>query len=240
MEKVDLVVAKVLDKFRLFEKTHRLTNTNMLDESEFASVLKCLNGIEYFAFGGYENAERKVIVFGSSNVNFEEFISVIRIESKKNLSHRNVLGSVLGLGIKREMIGDILISDNICDVIVMKDIAKFILQNLERVGKERVTVSEKSLLELLTIKDNSIVMTITVASPRIDAVISACFGFSRELSTECIRREKVLLNHFTDISPSKQVKVNDIISVRGYGRVKIVDFCGETKKARSKIVVRKY
>lgn len=240
MEKIDLVVAKTLDKLRLFEKTHKLTNTNMLDELEFSNVLKCLNGVEYAAFGGYENAERKVVVLGSSDVNFEKFISVIRIESSKNLSHRSVLGSVLGLGIKREMVGDILILDNKCDVIVMKDIVKFILQNLERVGKEKVVVSEKSLHELLKIKDNSTIITITVASPRIDAIISACFGLSREASAECVRREKVLLNHALVNSYSKQIKLDDIISVRGYGRIKIIDFDGETRKARSKIVVRKY
>ncbi len=240
MEKDDLVVARAMDKLKLAEKTNKVTYTNMLDELEFSKINSLLKNVEFIAFGGYEMAERKIIVFGSSDVNFDDFISVIRIEGSNSLSHRRVLGSVLGLGIKREMVGDILISDNVCDVIVMKDIASFILQNLERVGREKVLVSEKLLSEILPIKDNSTIMTITVASPRIDAVISACFGFSRELSAECIRREKVLINHAEVTSLSKQVKKDDVISVRGYGRVKIIDFDGETRKARSRIVVRKY
>lgn len=240
MEKDDLVVARAMDKLKLAEKTNKVTNTNMLDELEFFKINSLLKNVEFIAFGGYEMAERKIIVFGSSDVNFEDFISVIRIECCKNLSHRSVLGSVLGLGIKREMVGDILISDSMCDVIVMKDIASFIVQNLDRVGRDKVHVSEKLLSDLLPIKDNSTIMTITVASPRIDAVISACFGFSRELSVECINREKVFLNHALVTSSSKQIKVDDVISVRGYGRVKIKEFAGETRKARNRIVVCKY
>lgn len=239
MEKDDLVVARAMDKLKLAEKTNKVTYTNMLDELELSKINSLLKNVEFIAFGGYEMAERKIIVFGSSDVNFDDFISVIRIECCKNLSHRSVLGSVLGLGIKREMVGDILISDSMCDVIVMKDIASFILQNLDRVGREKVYVSEKLLSDLLPVKDNSTIMTITVASPRIDAVISACFGFSRELSVECINREKVFLNHALVTSSSKQIKVDDVISVRGYGRVRIKEFAGETRKARSRIVVCK-
>lgn len=240
MNNDDLVVARAMDKLKLAEKTNKVTNTNMLDELEFSKISTSLKNIEFVAFGGYEMAERKCVVFGADDINFDEILSVVRIESGNELSHRSVLGSVLGLGIKREMVGDILISDSMCDVIVMKDIASFIVQNLDRVGRDKVYVSEKLLSDLLTVKDNSTITTITVASPRIDAVISACFGFSRELSVECINREKVFLNHAIVTSPSKQIKVDDVISVRGYGRVKIKEFAGETRKARNRIVVCKY
>lgn len=240
MNNDDLVVARAMDKLKLAEKTNKVTNTNMLDELEFSKISTSLKNIEFVAFGGYEMAERKCVVFGADDINFDEILSVVRIESGNELSHRSVLGSVLGLGIKREMIGDILISDNACDVIVMKEIANFIVQNLVRVGRDKVSASIKTLAELLPIKDNSKLMTITVASSRIDAVISACFGFSREMSTECINREKVFLNHSVVTSSSKQVKLDDTISVRGYGRVKIKEFTGETRKARTRIVVCKY
>ena len=240
MENEKLIQAKIIDKIKLSEKTNKLTYTNMLDPIEFAKVINLLKQTPHIAYGGYELAERKVIFIGFEDIDFDEYLTLIRIESSKELSHRNVLGSILGLGIKREMIGDIIINENICNVIVLKEIANFIVQNLEKVGREKVEVTTKILSELIELKDNSRMMTITVASPRIDAVISACFGVSREMSAELIRKEKVFLNHAEVNSTSKQVKENDIVSVRGFGRVKIQEFSGETRKNRIRIYVVKY
>lgn len=240
MEDEKLVIAKVMDKIRLNQKTNKITNTNMLDPVELAKVESLLKNIEHITFGGYDLAERKVVFIGSENVNFDEYITLISIDSKKELTHRSVLGSILGLGIKREMIGDIVINENKCDVVVLKEISNFIVQNLNKVGREKVEVSTKAISEILTVKDTSKNMMITVASPRIDAVISACFGFSREMSAESIKREKVFLNHIEVKSTSKQIKEGDIISVRGYGRVKILEFTGETRKNRIRILICKY
>lgn len=240
MENSNLILAKITDKINLYKKTNKITYTNMLDPMEFANVRGILRNVPYVAFGGYEEAERKVVFIGDEEIDFNEYLTLIRIESVKPLSHRSVLGSVLGLGIKREIIGDILINENMCDVIVMKEISKFILQNLDKVGRDKVKVEIKNLEEIIQVKDTSKNMVITVASPRIDAVISACFGLSRELSAESIRREKVFLNHIEVSNTSKQIKAEDIISVRGQGRIKIVSIDGETRKGRVKISVVRY
>lgn len=240
MEDDKLIMSKVMDKVKLHQKTGKVTNTNMLDPVEFSKVLSVLKNIDYIAFGGYELAERKVVFLSSEDVNFDDYITLIRITSVKELSHRSVLGSILGLGIKREMVGDIIINGNQCDVIVLKEISNFILQNLERVGREKVEVTINKLADILEKKDNSKMITITVASSRIDAVISACFGLSREVSAELIRRDKVLLNHVVINAVSKQIKEADIISVRGYGRLRLDEILGETRKNRTKILVCKY
>lgn len=240
MENTHLILAKLKDKINLYKKTKKSTYTNMLDPMEFAKVQGLLKEIPFVVFGGYENAERKVIFIGDDDIDFDEYITLIRIESIKSLSHRSVLGSILALGIKREVIGDIIISENKCDVVVIKEISKFIVQNLDKVGRDKVKVEIKNLEEIIQAKDTSKSMIITVASPRIDAVISACFGLSRELSTESIRREKVFLNHLEVTSASKQIKDGDIISVRGQGRIKIESIDGETRKGRIKISVVRY
>ena len=239
MENTQLILAKLTDKINLYKKTNKPTYTNMLDPMEFAKVQGLLKSVPFVAFGGYENAERKVIFIGD-DIDFNEYITLIRIESVKSLSHRSVLGSILGLGIKREVIGDIIINENKCDVVVMKEISKFIVQNLDKVGRDKVKVEIKKLEEIIQAKDTSKSMVITVASPRMDAVISACFGLSRELSVESIRREKVFLNHLEVSSASKQIKDGDIISVRGQGRIKIESIDGETRKGRVKMCVTKY
>ena len=240
MKEENLILAKLTDKINLYKKTNKPTCTNMLDPMEFAKVQGILKDVPFVAFGGHEDAERKVVVIGDDDINFNEYITLIRIESVKNLSHRSVLGSMLGLGIKREVIGDIIVNENKCDVVVMKEISKFIVQNLDKVGRDKVKAEIKSLEEIIQVKDTSKSMTITVASPRIDAVISACFGLSRELSAESIRREKVFLNHLEVNSASKQIKDGDIISVRGQGRIKIESIDGETRKGRMKMCVTKY
>ncbi|MBR4110382.1 MAG: RNA-binding protein [Clostridia bacterium] len=240
MENTQLILAKLTDKINIYKKTNKPTYTNMLDPMEFAKVQGLLKDIPFVAFGGYENAERKVIFIGDNDIDFNEYITLIRIESVKSLSHRGVLGSIIGLGIKREVIGDIIINENKCDVVVMKEISKYIVQNLDKVGRDKIKVEIKDIGEIIQVKDTSKSMTITVASPRIDAIISACFGLSRELSTESIRREKVFLNHLEVGSASKQIKDGDIISVRGQGRIKIESIDGETRKGRIKMCVTKY
>lgn len=237
MEENKLTLAKVLDKIKLHGKTNQITYTNMLDPAELAKVMPLLRAVPYTAFGGFEDAERKAIFIGDTSINLNKYLCLIRIESVKALSHRSVLGSILGLGIKREMIGDIIINDNICDVVAMREISVFVLQNLDKVGREKVKVSEKELSEILKVKDTSKTITVTVASPRVDAIISACFGTSREVSAELIRREKVFLNHQEIVSTSKQLKIGDLISVRGYGRAKILSFDGETRKNRTRITI---
>ena len=240
MEDSNLILAKLTDKINLYKKTNRPTYTNMLDPMELAKIQGLLKDIPFVAFGGYEDAERKVVFIGDDEIDFNEYITLIRIESVKSLSHRSVLGSILGLGIKREVIGDIIINENKCDVVVMKEISKFIVQNLDKVGRDKVKVEIKDLEDIIKAKDTSKNMVITVASPRIDAIISACFGISRDLSAESIRREKVFLNHLEVGNASKQIKDGDVISVRGQGRIKIESIDGETRKGRIKIAVIRY
>ncbi|MBO5178929.1 MAG: RNA-binding protein [Clostridia bacterium] len=240
MENTQLILAKLTDKINLYKKTNKPTYTNMLDPMEFAKVQGLLKNIPFVAFGGYEDAERKVVFIGDDDIDFNEYITLIRIGSAKNLSHRSILGSILGLGIKREVIGDIIINENKCDVVVMKEISKFIVQNLDKVGRDKVEVEIRKLEDIIQAKNTSKSMVITVASPRIDAVISACFGLSRELSAESIRREKVFLNHVEVSSAAKQIKDGDVISVRGQGRIKIESIDGETRKGRIKISVVRY
>ncbi len=241
MEDYKLIIAKTIDKIKIYQKTGKITSTNMLDPVEFAKVANVIKGVKHIAFGGYETAERKAIFIGvDSDIDFNEYLTLIRIEAQEKLEHRSVLGSILALGIKREMIGDIIINENECDVVVIKDIANFVIQNLERIGREKVKVSLRKIEEMLQLKDTSKTMLITVASPRIDAIISSCFGLSRELSVELVKRERVFLNHIEVSTASRQIKSEDIISVRGYGRVKVIEFQGETRKNRNKILVCKY
>ena len=240
MNKEQLTIAKITDKIKKYEKTGEICSTNFLDPSEIVDAESIIRRYPNCFFGGYDNAERKVLVIGSDNIeNAKEYIEVLTIESNKSMSHREILGSILGLGLNRDIIGDILIKDNRADVFIMKDISRYVLQNLEKVGREKVKIYKNFYENLLEVEDLSKEVKTTVASLRLDAIISASVGISREISTRRVQNEKVKLNHKIIINSSKQVKAGDKISVRGYGRIELVEILGETKKDRIRVVLKK-
>ena len=248
MKKEQLTIAKVLDKVKKYQKTGWVCNTNFLDPAEVAEIEPVVNKFPHCFYGGYEDAERKILVlgqeFGEESNNFDElkdFLKIISIESNsgRKLSHRNVLGSILGLGVNRDVIGDILISEERVDVFVIKDISKYILQNLDKVGSERVKVYKNSFDNILKNEDDYKEIKTTVASLRLDALVSASTGVSREISCKLIENQKVKLNYKVVENTSKQIKVGDKISVRGYGRIELVEILGETRKDRIRVVIKK-
>ena len=133
---------------------------------------------------------------------------------------------------------DIIVNENVCDIIVMREMCEYVLNNLNKIGREKVKVSKIYFDMLMDIKSNSKDVTYSVASLRIDGVISSAFGISREKSSNLFKEEKVLLNFVLSKNDSKNIKEGDLISVRGFGRIKVLEILGETKKGRIKISVR--
>jgi RNA-binding protein YlmH len=196
--------------------------------------------------GGQEKAERArlaILPDWLKNKEFDQRISYLKIEPGKQmkvLTHRDYLGALLGLGIKREKIGDLIITPNCCQVIMDADLAQYVKLNLAKVGNNQVTVSEIDKPGL-DIPSESIAEVITsVASLRLDAVLAAGFNFSREKAAQYIKGEKVKLNWLSVIGVAKQVKEGDLISCRGIGRIKIAQVLGETKKGRQKVIFHKF
>lgn len=236
MDKNKLLLAKVSDKIRQYEKNAETVHTFFLDPAEQLDVDQILRKIPHYFEGGYDTAERKIAIIGDEEI---DIISVICIFSNAELSHRNVLGSVLGLGIQRERIGDIIIDGNSAQVVTLKDIANYLLNNLKSVGREKVTVSEKTKSELEIPKAEEKEINVTVPSMRLDAVISSGFGMSREESSAIIKAERVNLNYKLVTSNIKQVVAGDLISVRGHGRIEIKQIVGETRKNRIRLLAVK-
>ena len=231
------ISAKISDKMNEYYKTGRVTASFFMDPSEMVEAESVLRNVEYACYGGYDDAERKVILIGVSKEDdtsfteiVERYLCVIRVCPHANLSassgtgivrlsHRSVLGSVLGLGIKREMVGDILVGEKSCDIIVVKSIAEFLVNQLQYVGREKVRVQELEISELHQVEENEKEISASVSSLRLDAVISAGFGIAREKSNALVKGELVKLNHMVVTSPTRTVSEGDIISVRGKRQV---------------------
>ena len=241
MKKENLSIAKIVDKMKLYEKTGKIISSCFLDPSELVDVENIISKVPNCCYGGYEEAERKIILFGTEEIDdVEEWLTVIRVESNKKISHREILGSVLGLGLKREVVGDILVNSNLADVIVTKEIAKYILQNLNKIGREKVKVCLNTFENLLQKEENAKEVKTTVASLRIDAIISSGIGVSREISSKLIENQKVKLNYKIIENSAKKINVGDKISIRGYGRIELIEVLGETRKDRIRVVLKRY
>lgn len=246
MKKEQLTIAKVADKIKKYQKTGLVCATNFLDPAEVIDAQYLVSKLPCLFCGGYENAERKILVLGTDTFETqeevcEEFLEVIFIESNsgKELSHRSILGSLLGLGINRDVVGDIIVEGNRANVIVSKEISKYILQNLDKIGSEKVRVCKSSFENIIKKEDKFKEIKTTVASLRLDAIVSASTGISREISSKLIENQKVKLNYKITENTSKQIKEGDKISIRGYGRVELVEVLGETRKDRIRVVIKK-
>ena len=203
--------------------------------------------LNFMLWGGYENAERKMARFGDKELIGYELdfpISIVCLEPilKKfsdEFTHRDFLGSIMNLGIKRETIGDILVMDRFAYVFVDEKIADYIVENLKKVRHTHMKVTRIEALPVeFEAKRN--VCKILVSSLRLDVVIAGKYNISRNQALELFRSKKVFLNERLCENNSYIVKQDDIISVRGYGKMVFKEISGETKKGRVYIQVEEY
>jgi len=188
--------------------------------------------------GGYDDAERVRAKFYPIDFDYEteDPIKYVKIRCRMGeLTHRDVLGSVLGLGISRGKIGDILITDNECIVICESGIADYIVGNLERVG--RLGVKVESCDEIVFQKAEPKKLSVSVASMRLDIIVSDGFNISRTQAAEMIRDGLCFVNWVQKESPSYTVKVGDVITLRGKGRITLAGIGGQSRKGKTFIEI---
>lgn len=239
-------------KNRFKELYDRSRNRGIYFYSEFLNLYEqtvLFNEIKYgfTLYGGFEDAERKLACFGDEN----EFgyapappIALVKVSplSQKfsdDLTHRDFLGSLIGLGIKREALGDIVITGNTAYVFCLESICRYITDNLIKVRRTSVkceTVENLPENALPKPKEKLLI----VSSMRLDTGISAVYDISRSKSAALVESEKVFINSKLTDSLSKSIEIGDTVSVRGYGRFRYKDIAGGTKKGRTRIICEIY
>lgn len=250
-----LLIAKVMDKYRFCETRNKPQTTDFLDVRNQKIVEKFLKskGIRnYLITGGYEEAERKVILFYPEkledlldNINLDEYIKIIRItlpqELKGEYNHRNYLGGLMKLGITREKIGDILVDEIGADILVLPETLKFLINNissLTRFCKAKIEQIEIENLKKIEIKKE--IVTITIPSMRLDNIVSELAKCSRGKAVEYLEQERVLVNYEIIQKASKEVKTGDTVTIRGKGRFEIKNTIGNTRSGRILLDVEKF
>lgn len=201
---------------------------------------------QYKLWGGYENAERRVICFyeddSSNTMYFPISCLLIQSVNKKfsdNLNHRDYLGAILNLGIERKKIGDIIVKEQEAYIYCHKEISNFIIESLKRIKHTSVTVSEVEEIDE-AVKPNFVEIVGTVSSLRLDSILSVAFRTSRNSLTGFIEGKKVFVNGRLVESNSFLLKKEDVVSVRGMGKFVFQGTKEQTRKKRYKITILKY
>lgn len=163
----------------------------------------------------------------------------LRNTSQRELTHRDYLGSLMGLGIRREMVGDILVNEQGACLLLMKEIAPFVVQNLVKVGTSTVEGALIPLCELEVPEVKVKVLRDTVPSLRLDAVLTVAFSISRGDAAEYVRRGLVQVDGSEMLKPDRPVEQGARIAVRGKGKAILAEVGGLSKKGRIMIEVHK-
>lgn len=241
-------VAKLLDLAEGAVKTRKYRVSEFLDPAAFAAaetIAAQYDNIRLAESGGYEGAERKKAAFVHHDfMGTENFdITAVRFSWDNRyheLSHRDVLGSIMGSGIKRDVIGDILMRRDHCIVLTSPTIANYLLTSVATIGAAQVSANEMDLDEIPPREQKVKEIRTTVASMRLDVIAAAGFGTSRSKMANEIDVDKVKVNWKDVKSSSQAIKEGDIISLRGRGRVEVAEVRGTTKKGRINLVLRRF
>lgn len=235
---------KVIDKANSCIKNYDVKQTEFLNPYEVKNAIAILNSdsdIKYTVDGGYENSERSSIFIYPYYMEYEQIDNTLRfiqIEGNfkfKSISHKDYLGALMNLGIKRETIGDIIIHENFCQVVVSNEICDFIIMNLTKVSRNNVSVKEILKADIIENSQTYKEVAFTVSSDRLDCIISGLYNISRQDSAKYISGERVYVNYEKVTSTSKEIKDQSLISVRGKGRAIVVKIGEITKKGRVKV-----
>ncbi len=201
----------------------------------------------YYAFGGYDLAERQMIAFQPDALLYEyEYpiqavvIRPLNVRFAEELSHRDYLGSVMNLGVERSKFGDIVVKDGEAIIFVCEEIADYIIHNLIRIKHTAVQCVRKDGRKDITYTPVFTELKGTVPSVRLDTILSVAFPMSRSKLTAYITAGKVFVNGKLITSNGYRLEKGNLISVRGLGRISYEGILSETKKGRYYVSVRKY
>ncbi len=215
--------------------------SKFLDESEVTYLSK-FNKINIEFFGGFNHSKKNRAFLSSKdfdvtpNFNLTVF-KIIYNKKFTNIEHKHVLGTLMALGIARDVIGDIVV-DNDIYFSVTNEIKEFIIQNLKVINKASIILEE--VYDLIEIKENFIEKEITASSLRIDLIISNVFNLSRNAINDFFDHDYVLLNNITVNKSFKTVNLNDVIICRTKGKFKIVNILNSTRNNKYKILIYIY
>lgn len=246
-----ILLARVMDKLELSQSRDIPSHTAFLSPGEQALVNDLLSACghpRHLFWGGCPDSERNICLFPASWQEEQTVLSdgpLTAVEAKfpsnASLTHRDILGSLMGLGITREVLGDILFPQpGLCQVVVLRDAASILLSQWESAGRWKADLREIPLASLTPRPAQVKTIRDTVAALRLDAVTAAAFSLSRSRACALIASGKVALNHRECIKADRLVAQGDVLTCRGLGKCLVKEIPGQSKKGRTMLVMERY
>lgn len=243
-------------KKRFSELAHRAFSQQRWQYSEFLSIaeqepLRAMRldaaSAPFALTGGFDGAERRLAVFGSEDLcgyAEEPLIRCIRVAPLSQkfadaLTHRDFLGALMALGVRRGVLGDIILHENCGYLFCLDSIADFILREFVQVKRTTVKCAVIDGLPDVAVREPE-TCSVNVASERLDAIVAAVCKLSRGESQALIAQGKVSINGRPTENASLEPKSGDIVSVRGFGRFAYIGIAKETRKGRLFVDVKVY
>lgn len=244
-----LLLAKLWDKITAGMRINIPANTCFLSPRELEMARYLFGDVPgLYAFGGYADAERKMLIYLPEYLEedalYDSDSPCVCLRAgfyqADSPSHRDFLGALMGAGIGRETVGDICVGKSQCDFFVTAEMAPHLLQSFTSAGRAKLHLSQIPLTqaqipepEVREIKD-------TLASLRLDSVISSGFRIGRSLASQYISAGKASIDGLPCEKPDKPVAQGSRVSVRGLGKIRLVQINGKTKKDRISVVIHRY
>ncbi len=244
-----LLLAKIWDKIQTGIRKNIPANTTFLTPRELEMTRYLFGDLPgLHIFGGYEDAERNMLVYLPEYLDegylFSEDAPLVCLRAAfyqaDNPTHRDFLGALMGAGIAREVVGDICVGKGYCNFFVTVEIAPYILQNLTGAGRVKMQLTQVPLSEVAIPQPEIKEIRDTVASLRLDSVVSSGFRISRGQAAQYINGGKAAINGLPCEKPDQAVMQGAKISIRGLGKIRLTTVNGETKKGRISILIDRY
>ena len=244
-----LLLAKLWDKINAGIRKNIPAHTCFLSPRELEMARFLFGNPEgLYLFGGYSDAERKMLVYLPEYLEestlYEEGSGCVCLRATfyqaDTPSHRDFLGALMGAGIARETVGDICVDTGSCDFFVTEEIAPYILQNFTSAGRTKLHLERIPLANARIPEPEVKEIRDTLASLRLDSVISSGFRIGRSLASQYVTSGKAAIDGLPCEKPDKLVSEGSKISLRGQGKIKLYAVNGKTKKDRISVVIHRY
>ena len=242
-----VLLAKVWDKINAGLRRNIPASTCFLSPRELEMTRYLFGNLEgLHAFGGYEGAERKMLIFLPDYLEEDALMEGPPVCLRATFyegdtpSHRDFLGALMGSGIAREAVGDICVGNGYCDLFVTEELAPYLLQNFTGAGRTKVRLEQIPLFQVEITEPESKQIKDTLASLRLDSVISAGFRVGRSQAAQYVSAGRAAIDGLPCEKPDKPVEEGCKISVRGLGKIKLSTVNGQTKKGRISVVIDRY
>jgi len=240
------LISNIFNKMQIAEKTDKIIFTNdFLPPAIWNQISAiCENyEVKLFTNGVFKDADRRMLSFSSYSEPIIYPIVLLKISNKSKFSkadHKDYLGAIMSLGIKREKLGDLIIQGATCYAPVCSDISNYIINNLNKIKNCPCEISVYDYV-LNDLPERKFLEKIIISTSfRLDSMVSAVCNVSRSNSVELISTGKILVNYFQCEKKDKVIKNNDTLTIRGYGKFMVADILGSTQKGRLKVIIKQY